>query len=98
MAGRYVLLEFDDPDSANAFVQNNHVPHHLGFKIAAMFVKPVKFCECPDKTRQNANNWRKGRRTGLYLCVRCGRPSTHHQTGIFKRLQYVFGYNLLEER
>jgi hypothetical protein len=96
MAGRIVILEFEDADSANSFVENQHMPGQLGYSIMAMFMRPTKFCECPDKTRQHANNWAKGKRTGLYLCVRCKKPSIHHQKGILSRLQYVFGYNQLD--
>lgn len=96
MAGRYVLLEFDDPKLAEEFVYTPNVMPYGAFEVAAIFVKPKKFCECPDKQRQNGKNWTKGKRTGLYLCIKCRRPSAHHQTGVFKRLAYVFGNNLLE--
>lgn len=96
MAGRYVLLEFDDQDSAMAFVTNPKEPELRGYRITAMFMKPKRFCECPDKKKKALGNWVKGKRTGLYLCSNCRRPSIHHQTGVFKRLSYVFGNNLLE--
>lgn len=103
MAGRYVILEFEDRDAANAFVQNNHVPHHLGFKIVAMFLKPKKFCECPERKtkgitktgRVHQDNWRKHPKYGLYVCRECGRPSQFHNRGILQRLQYAFGYSIL---
>lgn len=95
MAGRYVLLEFEDPDAAEAFAENDTMSQQLGYRRLAMFMKPKKFCECPDKKRQNVQNWKKGKRTGLYLCLNCKRPSVFHQKGVLQRLQYVFGYNLL---
>lgn len=98
MAGRYVLLEFDDRDSAESFVTNPSMPDQLGYEIKAMYVSPRQFCECPDKRRQQAKNWSKGKRTGLYLCMVCRKPSVHHQTGVLKRLQYVFGFNLLGDK
>lgn len=96
MAGRIVILEFTDPDAANAFVQNDTMAKQLDYTRMAMFIRPTKFCECVDKKRQHVDNWRKGKRTGLYLCVTCKRPSIHHQRGFLSRLQYVFGYNQLE--
>lgn len=95
MAGRIVILEFKDPDAANSFVENDTMASQLGYTRLAVYVRPTKFCECPDKQRQNGKNWRKGKRTGLYLCIKCKRPSVHHQRGILSRLQYVFGFNQL---
>lgn len=95
MAGRYVLLEFDDRAKAQHFVDHDYATVG-GAKVTAMFIKPSKFCDCPDKQRQHVKNWSKGKLTGLYLCLVCKRPSVHHQNGIFSRLQYVFGYNLLK--
>lgn len=99
MAGRFVILEFDDRKSAEAFV-NFHQRHEKMTsrgKVMAMFMKPDKFCDCPTKRRQNATNWAKGSRSGLYLCKVCKKPSVHHQQGIIERLKYVFGNNLLEQ-
>lgn len=97
MAGRIIVLEFEDRAQAEEFVTNSKALEYDGAKVMAMFIRPNKFCQCPDKQRQNASNWRKGRRTGLYLCTRCQKPSKHHQTGILSRLQYVFGYNLMDQ-
>ena len=96
MAGRYVVLEFDDVDSADAFMENEFLPRQLGFRRLGLFVSPRKFCQCPDKKRQNAKNWRRGKRTGLQLCVTCKRPSIFHQRGLMERLRHVFGNNLME--
>ena len=91
MAGRYVILEFEDKEVAEKFVGANQQA------VLGMFMKPEKFCQCPDKRRQNVTNWVKGARTGLYLCRVCKKPSEHHQKGIMTRLKYVFGKNLLED-
>lgn len=95
MAGRFLILEFDDRDAAEVFAGNEHMMSQIGAKPMAMFMRPEKFCTCPDRNRQNVKNWRKGKRTGLYLCLVCKKPSVHHMTGILQRLQYVFGYNQL---
>jgi hypothetical protein len=96
MAGRIVILEFDDADAAQVFVDNEDQLKLRGARPIAVFMRPNRFCECPDKQRQHVANWAKGKRTGLYLCKVCKRPSVHHQRGILDRLQYVFGFNQLE--
>ena len=98
MAGRYVLLQFDDKDAAEAFVENDHLPSQLGFKVEAMFLQPTKFCTCPDKARHDVRNWVKNRKFGLYVCKVCRKPSSHHESGILSRLQYVFGFNIMGDK
>lgn len=103
MAGRYVILQFEDRDAAESFVANEYMPDQLGYVPVAMYLKPKAFCDCPPKKtrgitktgRLHNDNWRKNRKYGLYICVECGRPSRHHEGGIIQRLQYVFGFNLL---
>lgn len=96
MAGRYVVLEFDDSDSADTFCQNENLGANLGYRVNGLFVKPQKFCQCPDKKRQDNRNWARGKRTGLWLCKRCRRASIFHQKGLMERLLYIFGYNQLQ--
>lgn len=95
MAGRLVVLEFEDRDAAEAFVRNRHQPEHLGYRVGGMYILPDKFCECAEKNRKNVKNWRRGSRTGLQICINCRRPSSFHNKGIWLRLQHLFGYNLL---
>lgn len=95
MSGRLVVLEFDDPDSANSFILNDTMQKHLGYKPIGTYVLPRKFCICPDKKRQSAMNWARGKRTGIWLCKTCKKPSKFHESGILARLQQVLGYNLL---
>lgn len=97
MAGRYVILEFEDRDAADAFVANENICEALGFRPIAMFLKPKAFCDCQDKSRQDNKNWRKHSKYGLYVCLKCKKPSKHHELGVEPRLQYVFGFNLLPE-
>lgn len=95
MAGRIVVLEFDDRDQADAFLSQEAALQHDGARAIAVFLRPNVYCECPEKKRVHVDNWRKGKRTGLYLCINCKKPSKHHLTGVLERLQYVFGYNQL---
>lgn len=98
MAGRYVILDFEDRDAAQAFVMNNTLSDQLGFSVRAMFLKPKKYCECPEKGRQQLNNWTKHKKYGLYVCTKCHMPSRFHNRGILTRLQYAFGYSLIEDK
>lgn len=95
MAGRFLILEFEDATAAEAFASNEYMPEQCDYRVMAMFMRPTKFCQCPDKQTHNVKNWAKGKRTGLYLCKNCRKPSIHHQKGLLARLQYVFGFNLL---
>lgn len=96
MAGRYVVLEFDDGDAAAAFLMNQHIPQQMGFRRIAVYLKPNKFCQCPDKQRQDGRQWKKHKKYGLFVHRACGRPSIFHERGVIPRLQFVFGFNLLE--
>ena len=95
MAERMVILRFEDVDSANSFAANETLAEQLAYEVKAMFVIPTKFCECPEKKRQNVKNWRRGRRTGIQLCIDCKRPSRFHTEGIMARLEMIFGFNQL---
>jgi len=95
VAGRYVILEFDDSSSAEAFVENQHMPVHLGYMIMGLYVKPEQYCQCPDKKRQTVKNWARGKRTGLWLCRTCKKPSAFYRKGVRARLQEALGYNQL---
>lgn len=96
MAGRYVILKFEDKTQAEDFVSNRKKHTKKGYNVEAVYLKPSKFCSCPDKARQDARNWLKHPKYGLYTCRTCKLPSTHHESGILSRLQYVFGYSIEE--
>jgi hypothetical protein len=96
MAGRYVLIEFDDREAAETFTQMDALSSQLGYRRLGLYVSPRKFCECPEKRRQNAKNWVRGKRTGLQLCVVCRKPSIFHQRGLMERIQHALGFNLIE--
>lgn len=97
MAGRFVILRFDDRDAANMLAVNKNLADQLGFKVTGVYILPTKFCECDDRLRQNAKNWFRGKRSGLQLCQRCRRPSGFHVSGLEGRLQHVFGKNQMED-
>ena len=96
MAGRYVVLSFESHFMAEAFVSQEEAMWHDGAQLVGVFTKPDQFCECPDKRRQTVQNWARGKRTGIWLCKVCKKPSKHHQGGILDRLKMALGYNLWE--
>ena len=98
MAGRFVLLEFEDRDKAQAFTSDPDLNEDLGYIVKGMWLKPRKFCQCSTKQKHTMNNWSKDPKYGLYICKKCRRPSRHHESGILSRLQYVLGFSLLPER
>lgn len=96
MAGRYVILEFDNKLNAEAFISQRAALDADGADVRGVFLSPDKFCKCPDKARQNNSNWARGSRSGIWLCRRCKKPSRHHQGGLLSRLRTALGNNLLE--
>ena len=95
MAERMVILRFTDVDAANAFARNNTMAEQLDYEVKAVFLVPTKYCECPEKKRQNVKNWKRGRRSGIQICIDCRRPSRFHTEGIMARLEMIFGFNQL---
>lgn len=89
-----MVLEFEDRDAADAFVENEQQGKVRGYQVIAMFLKPKKFCECNNE-KIPLGKWLKDKKYGLYVCRDCKRPSQFHNTGLIRRLQYPFGFNIL---
>lgn len=82
---RYVLLEFDDNEAAEVFVQTiqeqNKQPTKLDYELLAklvpaltarvrgFFFMPTQFCECPPSDKSV-----KGAKWGLWIHRDCGKP------------------------
>lgn len=96
MSGRYVILEFDDRDAATVFIEREEVLSQLGASVVSMHLRPDSVCECPDRQRQDGRNWARGRRSGIFLCKQCRKPSRFHTSGLLERLKYAMGYDLRE--
>lgn len=96
MSGRYIVLAFEDRHQADAFVSNELALKYDGARVEGIYLKPSTFCECPDKDRQNVKNWKRGKRSGVFLCVRCKKASVYHEKGLAARFRQVFGYDLRE--
>ena len=93
--GRYVLLEFEDTSVAQMFESNEYMPRQLGFRMLGSYARPTSFCDCPPKKRIHLDNWARGKRTGLWICRTCKKVTRYHRTGLLKRIEDYFGYNLM---
>lgn len=86
---RYVVVEFDSNEEADAFVQqafsDNKVARKtkqpLIMRVVGVFVKPVSTCVCFGWERGNvgAKNWAHsdialGEKFGWWVCTRCNKP------------------------
>ena len=93
MANRMVVIEFSDPDAAQAFVQNHHLPEQLGYQVEGMYFVPTSSCGCGGK-RDN-KDWGRAKTTGIPICRKCRKPSRFWTEGIEHRLTHALGRNLL---
>lgn len=80
--GRYILIEFDNDDSAERLCAQINTATEAGkpFRIAGIFQRPpAKRCECgslrvPTQSRSRLDNGvRRHKKTGFYYCTRCKR-------------------------
>jgi hypothetical protein len=94
MARRLVLLEFEDPDSANAFVMNDNIAGQLAFTVRGLFMLPTSLCECPGK--KDIKEYARGKKSGIWLHRKCKKPSPHWVGGIDTRLAQALGHDLRE--
>jgi hypothetical protein len=67
--GRLVLIEFDNREEANAFVEEHHIPQATpgSVRIVGVFIMPAMLCECQPKTDKSF----RGSRFGLWACTTC---------------------------
>jgi len=95
---RYLLLQFDDDEAADAVVATIQsgggvaIGHDVQGDciVRAVFKKPTKFCEC---TNLKKRGFTRGQKYGWWVCDQCKRPT---QGWARLELAYqVFGKNLL---
>lgn len=76
---RYVLVEFDDNDEADNFVQilnGGDFDGHTAtaspgsMRVRAVWFKPTKFCDCKDIS----NGEGRGKKYGMWAHKTCGKP------------------------
>lgn len=69
---RYLLVEFDDNDSADRMRAqiNNAESAGKNFRVIGMFSKPGALCDCSTRSDRSV----RGKRFGWRLCEACRRP------------------------
>jgi hypothetical protein len=91
--GRFVVIEFEDTDAAEAFVKNENLPDQLAFSVWGLYYRPTVLCKCGGK--RNLKDWGKSKRFGVPLCRTCKRVSPAWASGVGVRLKFALGNNIL---
>lgn len=73
---RYVLVEFDDDRTADAFKDKIDKATDAGknYRVAGIYFRPTRWCECPVSEGYAKNQIALGSKYGLWNCVVCRRP------------------------
>lgn len=80
--GKYVLIEFESDDQADALISKISRAHEAGqktgrgFRVAGIFQRPpvTKLCECTFASQTESVRFRRRhRKTGFVYCARCKR-------------------------
>jgi len=73
---RYVLVEFSDDSTANAFCKriSEATANGQKFRLAGLFAKPQKWCECTPSFGYQKNQVVMGGKYGWWVCSVCRRP------------------------
>jgi hypothetical protein len=67
---RYVLIEIEDNQQAQDFVEGRHV--QIPYEVVAMYAKPVNFCTCVQEGLRKVNGQSAiGTTYGWIVCRLC---------------------------
>lgn len=82
MAGRYLLIEFDDAKAADALRAQIDAASHKGkrYRAVGLFAIPgPTFCECGThtNTKTQKSTLKRGRKFGWWVCTVCQKPQSH---------------------
>ncbi len=80
MASRYLLVEFDDAESADRLRQqiDNATRSGKKFRVVGLFAKPqAPYCQCGKETttKTQASSLKRGKKFGWWVCTQCKRPA-----------------------
>lgn len=72
--GRYLLIEFDDNDSADRMRAQIDTAHANGkqFRVVGMFSRPSTLCDCSTRSGKSV----RGAKFGWWLCTECRKPKS----------------------
>lgn len=83
MAGRYLLIEFDDEAAASSLRAQIDAATNKGkrFRVVGLFARPGTACICIITQGQRAKDMvKRGGKFGWWLCQICGKPKLgNHQ-------------------
>jgi hypothetical protein len=77
MAGRYLLIEFDDAATATILREQINAATRKGkkFRVVGLFIRPSRACQCgPSHDIRHADQVKRGGKFGWWVCTRCNRP------------------------
>jgi len=79
MAGRYLLIEFDDDATASRLREQIDVASRngKGYRVVGLFARPGNFCKCGSAWVNEARKQARTKRGGKYgwqVCLDCRRP------------------------
>lgn len=79
MAGRYLLIEFDDEAAATLLREriDNATRNGKRYRVVGLFARPSNFCRCGTWTtdRGRVATTKRGRRLGWTVCTVCKKPA-----------------------
>lgn len=80
MPSRYLLIEFDDAESADALKQRIDATGGKKFRVIGLFAKPTAYCQCPldgqTETKASPAKIKRGKKFGWWVCTECRRPTS----------------------
>lgn len=84
--GRYLLLEFDDNDSADRMRAqiDNAEANGKAFRVIGVWGKPARLCDCAVRSESSL----KGSRWGWWVCPVCRRPKAGSPQSMGNRLDH----------
>lgn len=79
MPSRYLLVEFDDEESALSLKEKIDATQGKKFRVVGLFAKPTSYCQCGvdtwTTTKANPATTKRGRKFGWWVCTQCKRPA-----------------------
>lgn len=73
---RYVVVEFDNDQTADAFISkiNHATDAGKNYRVAGIFYRPTRWCECPVSEGYTKGQVAIGAKYGCWNCTVCRRP------------------------
>jgi hypothetical protein len=79
---RYLLIEFDDEESALRLKEKLDDGSRQGraYRVVGLFAKPTGYCQCGfdtwTTTKASPSTTKRGRKFGWWVCTTCKRPTS----------------------